>query len=221
METADVVCLQETWLSQGKAYKFDLVGLKTHFNSIGLGKGIATFFCDRYKLNIDVTTDKYQMTKISSDSQDIINVYRSAGASSSQFVADLKKLFDAAKKTLLVGDLNICFKEERNHFALKAIENLGFKQKVARPTHSGGRHIDHVFIFAPVLVGDFEVEVIQQSPYFTDYDLLFIIEATANPENLEEEGSHDEQEIEVLTQDEDFIVEDSDEGSNDIVMDLD
>ena len=136
-------------------------------------------------------------------------------------MADLKKLFDAAKKTLLVGDLNICFKAERNHFTLTAIENLGFRQKVARPTHSGGRQIDHVFIFVPVLVGGFEVEVIQQSPFFTDHDLLFITEATADPGKLEEGGSHDDQEIEVLTQDEDFIVDDSDEDSNDSVMDLD
>ena len=120
-----------------------------------------------------------------------------------------------------MGDLNICFKAERKHLALEAIENLGFIQKVARPTHSGGRQIDHVFLFVPALVGGFEVEVYQQSPYFTDHDLLFITEATADPGKFVEGSSHDELEIEVLTQNEDFIVEDSDEGSNDSVMDLD
>ena len=116
------------------------------------------------------------MTKICSDYQDIINIYRSAGASSPQFVADLTNLFDATKRTLLLGDLNICFKAEKDHFALRAIENLGFKQEVARPTHTGGRQIDHVFIFNPVLMADIKIEVIQQSPYFTDHDLLFITE---------------------------------------------
>ena len=68
--------------------------MKNHLNSGGLGKGITTYYCDSYVFKMDVTEDKYQMTKISSRTQDIINVYRSAGASSSLFVKDLNILFD-------------------------------------------------------------------------------------------------------------------------------
>ena len=116
------------------------------------------------------------MTQIRGETQDIINVYRSAGASSSQFVTDLKETFDNTKRTLIVGDLNICFQAERSHSVLKAVAELGFKQRVVRATHSGGRQIDHAFIFFPEQMGVSGVEVVQESPYFTDHDILFITE---------------------------------------------
>ena len=53
--------------------------MEKHLNSVGHGKGIATYFISCYSFTMDVKTENYQMTKITSVSQDIINVYRPAG----------------------------------------------------------------------------------------------------------------------------------------------
>ena len=113
------------------------------------------------------------MTKIVSKSQDIVNIYRSVGASSDDFMKDLERLFDSMKVTYLLGDFNLCFKAENNHPIVKRISQLGFEQKVEHATHIAGRLIDHIYIFSP-FNQDMIVKVHQQSPYFSDHDILSI-----------------------------------------------
>ena len=114
------------------------------------------------------------MTKVTSQSLDIINIYRSEGAITENFKKDLRMLFNAKKVTYLVGDFNLCFESESSHPVLREIRNLGFEQMVKFPTHMAGRLIDHVHVFSP---NDFPqcIDVRQQSPYFTDHDLLSVI----------------------------------------------
>ena len=124
----------------------------------------------------DITREMYQLTEITSEKQDIINVYRSARAPASQFIPDLSSLFSFTRKTLLVGDFNICFKSEQNNPVLKALASFGFKQKVKKSTHLEGRLIDHVYIFCPMNSQEKEVEVVQQVTYFTDHDIIFVLD---------------------------------------------
>ena len=84
---------------------------------------------------------------------------------------DIISLFN--KKTLLVGDLNICFINERNHKILKVIEKCGFKQQVKFPTHSAGRQIDHVYYFSPSEDAP-SLLVEQVGQFFTDHDMLIV-----------------------------------------------
>ena len=87
---------------------------------------------------------------------------------------DLEKIFDPKKVTYLLGDFNLCFKAEINHPILKRISCLGFEQKVKHATHIGGRLIDHIYIFSPCNE-DMLQEVQQQSPYFSDHDILSVM----------------------------------------------
>ena len=135
-------------------------------------------FKTKFTFDIDIATETYQMTKISSSSQDIINIYRSQGAPSFQFSSDLRTMFNYEKETLIVGDLNICFANERTHLVLQDIEKLGFTQKVQYPTHREGRQIDHVYIFSPDTAVKSNVGVFQQSPFFSDHDILFVTQVS-------------------------------------------
>ena len=74
LEVADAICLQETWLNQEDESSFEIEGMAMHLNSVGAGKGIATYFSEMYEFVMDVRQDKYQMTQIRGDTQDIINV---------------------------------------------------------------------------------------------------------------------------------------------------
>ena len=62
----------------------------------------------------------------------------------------------------------------KKHPVLRNIMNFGFKQMVQFSTHMAGRLIDLVFHFSP---NDNHqcVKVKQQSPYFTDHDMLFVV----------------------------------------------
>ena len=150
--------------------------MNCNFNSVGAGKGIVTFFTDKYWSTLEITENKYQMSKICSEKIDVINIYRSDGASTEDFLFDLISMIDTTKITLIVGDLNICGKTEANSRIIRAFYEFGFRQQVKNPTHMEGRQIDHVFLYTPENCFEYSVTVHQSCPYFTDHDLLFITE---------------------------------------------
>ena len=114
------------------------------------------------------------MTKVCSESRDVINVYRSEGANSVFFIEDLKKLFDQTKEVLIVGDFNICFKKQKSHYVLQEIKEMGFLNCVKKPTHIAGGYIDYSWIYHPHGSLQKSLEVLQQCSYFTDHDMLWI-----------------------------------------------
>ena len=63
--------------------------MKVHFNSVGKGKGIATYYNSTYTVSKSVTSETYQMTRVSSEFEDIINVYRSECSRTSDFIKSL------------------------------------------------------------------------------------------------------------------------------------
>ena len=149
-------------------------GWTQHNNSVGKGKGITTIFSEKYQWEKDITRPFYQLTKITSEHQDIVNVYRSDGADDKSFQEDLFGLINSGKQSLVVGDFNICYQTQRSHPLFNAFQRKGYNQIVAAPTSYNGRLIDLAFI-SPV---DSNVSYVtqQQAQFFTDHDLIEIIE---------------------------------------------
>jgi exonuclease III len=180
---AKVMCLQETWLDPSDSASHcnllpENTGWKQHNNSVGKGKGISTFFTEEYELEKDITNPSYQMTKITSERLEIINVYRSIGAETENLLEDLCSLISPGKQTLLLGDFNLCFMSESFHQLFQALKGMGYKQIVEDPTSIKGRLIDLAFI-SPTDSDVFK-KVQQQSQFFTDHDLIEIIEGEFN-----------------------------------------
>ena len=165
---ANVICLQETWLDASTEVEFAWkdFGWTQHNNSVGRGKGISTFYSQRFHWVQDVKRFHYQITKISSPELDIINLYRSDGTDTEQFLEDLFGQV-SRKETLIVGDFNLCFKSDILHPIFQALN--GFDQLVKYPTHVRGRIIDLAFIKKP---NQSAYEVKQISPFFTDHDII-------------------------------------------------
>ena len=174
MKHPEVVCLQETWLepsvSSGNIWEEE--GWDQHNNSMGRGKGITTFFKEMFSWDQDISRDDYQITKIRSDSLDVINIYRSAGAPTDAFGNDVSSLISSGKQTLIVGDFNMCYNADFSHRLFESLRFQGFKQIVKNPTHIEGRLIDLVFIND--LGPDITYQVNQQAQFFTDHDLIEI-----------------------------------------------
>ena len=172
MKHPEVVCLQETWLdpSVSSTNLLGKEGWYQHNNSMGRGKGITTFYKQKYSWDQDISRHDYQITKLGSESLDVINVYRSAGASTDAFGNDVSSLVTPGKQTLIVGDFNMCYNADFSHRMFESLRIKGFKQIVKNPTHIEGRLIDLVFINNLDL--DITYEVVQQAQFFTDHDLI-------------------------------------------------
>ena len=176
IKRANVMCLQETWLDPS-AEDYNLLtnsGWTQHDNSVGKGKGITTLFSDKYEFEKDIKNPNYQFTKIVSESLDIINVYRSEAANSVDFIEDLIGMTDASKQTLVLGDFNICYLSENSHSVFQAFHIKGYHQIVKSPTSLHGRLIDVAFLSPSD--SNVHYEARQQAQFFTDHDLIEIIE---------------------------------------------
>ena len=101
----------------------------------------------------------------------MINVYRSSGTNSNLFLGDLHRII-AKRRTLIVGDFNICYLSDNSHPIFKSLREYGFHQLVEFPTHDKGRMIDLAFIYPKLEFNLWKSK--QQSSFFSDHDIIKI-----------------------------------------------
>ena len=123
---------------------------------------------------MNIKRSKVQMTKINAAELDLVNMYRSQGADDKQIIEDLETVIDIDKITIIVGDVNFCFIDDRNHPIAKYLEANGFSQHVKQATHLQGGHIDQVYSNLNPTI--YDVNILMHSPYYTyqDHDALFV-----------------------------------------------
>ena len=91
---------------------------------------------------------------------------------------DLNGMINPKKTTLIVGDINICYRENFQNRFIQGPIKLGFKQMIEEPIHIYGRIIDHVYILDPK--GSTELIIERYSPYYSDHDGLCITISNMN-----------------------------------------
>jgi hypothetical protein len=170
LKESTVLALSETWLDQQTP--FNINGYKSHYNSIGPGKGLALYYkSEIFKPGPEIKEEKMQISKLESKEVDIIIVYRSEQGNLTDLVEHLKKLINTGVNTVVTGDFNICYVSNRNNKITKYLENDGFSQLMNEPTHMKGRHLDHLY-FRP---GSKPVQIPsihRYSPYYSDHDAI-------------------------------------------------
>ena len=167
-DPCDVICLQETWLMPAEdPAKYIVGGMIPWLNSVGLGKGLATYCSSPFKFKQHYCLQDCQLTKITSEKLEIINVYRSAQCR--DFENELELLINIKKPTIVCGDTNINVGATSCRL-MELMTNLGFIQLVTVSTHDKGGCIDQVFVnsFLNATVKKTRVQ-------FTDHDLLRVI----------------------------------------------
>ena len=178
IKQADLVCLQETWLTDEKDYghQLKIPGFNAYFCSAGSGKGVMIYCKENYKKITDIRTENHQILTVASTELNVINIYKSPSSTSlSLFLADLIRVFDDKKETLIVGDFNICFKEQNDHPIIRQLKSMKFNQRVKSPTHVQGRCIDHVYHFSPNYEeNNSTAKVLQFGQFYTDHDMLLV-----------------------------------------------
>ena len=166
---ANIICLQETWLFENDSNSsYQINDFNLELNSIGLGKGVATYFKSDFRIAQSIKLLNLQITKVMSNDLDVINVYRSRD--NKDILNVLKNLIDISKKTIICGDFNLNFQKE-NHPLFPELRNLGFEQIITRPTHEQGNLIDLAF---SNFTSDCEISVKQTAVRFSDHDIIQI-----------------------------------------------
>ena len=173
---SDLICLSETWLlSDNHAENLQIEGFDLQTNSVGRGRGLATYFRPGvFEHCIDIREKHFQLTKMKSKLLDVITVYRSQEGNIKTLEEDIKSLINMEKNTVICGDLNICYKSERNNQLIKNLEDIGFQQHNQDATHFQGGVIDHVYM--RLSNSDATIDCSQYSPYYCamDHDALLI-----------------------------------------------
>ena len=175
--SAYVICVQETWLDTSYDYSnaFNVPEMDTILNSVGRGRGIATFTNKSYNNVQNINNNCFQISVLSFNDKNVINVYRSSDANNVLFIqaliGSLQLIHTEKKETFLCGDLNLCSRTESDHVIIQEILKLGFHQLVKYPTHEKGRYLDHIYVLNPSKL----YEVVHISHALLDHDFLSII----------------------------------------------
>ena len=170
-KSIDSLCLQETWLSENEdAALYTICEMIPHLNSVGRGRGIATYSSQDFQLRGEFISEKdCQLIKVSCEKFDIVNVYRSQECT--VFKEKIKYVVDPYRPTILTGDTNIDISKDSGKHFVEFMKDLGFTQLVKFPTHDQGGLLDHVYVTQDLLE---RVSVSQTGIYFSDHQLITI-----------------------------------------------
>ena len=169
---ADLISFTESsLLEEEREEMFTLSGYNGYFIKAGSGKGVASYTNNKsFEVVKDIVSQNYQVLKV--QHHGIISIYRSQGLNSAALLNDLEKIEDITKVTIIMGDFNLCYNENRCNRLIQGLLGLGFNQLVQEPTHVRGRIIDHVYFLDPIK--KFKISLERYSPYYTDHDAFCI-----------------------------------------------
>ena len=167
---ANIIHLIETSIDMENEANFRIEGFKSHFVSVGNGKGLVTFFkLDRLEHDQDVKETNLQISKFSSPHLDVVTVYRSRNGHSVDLLNYILRMLTDDKPTLITGDFNICYMSNGNNRMSQGLIKNNFSQLVREPTQIQGGHIDHAYWRDKN--GVWKEPVIEHyTPYYSDHD---------------------------------------------------
>ena len=166
--------LTETWLdSEQQEEEYTLQNYAVSLNSGGRGKGIASYFNNKFDHVQNIKTDGYSMSKISSRDLDVIGVYRSRLGDLQDIFTQLEDMIDDKKTTVIGGDFNICTLKAPNNLMTKKLKESHFDQIVKQATHIEGGLIDHLYIKKRE-GEDISVTVEVLPKYYSDHDCICV-----------------------------------------------
>ena len=161
--------ISETFSSsfvQNRSYKSNHV-------AVGRGRGVSVYYKESKICHIqDYSTENIQLAKLSGDKLDLIAVYKAPRGNDGLLRNEIQKLIDTEKSTLICGDFNMCFIDNRKCRTTKYLIEGGFQQLVEDAMHIEGGHIDQVYLKSEKILADIKL----YSPYYTakDHDAVCI-----------------------------------------------
>ena len=115
--------------------------------------------------------EQMQLSKFSSMIQDVITIYRSQNYPLEALNKEIKKLITQKKPTLVIGDFNFCYKDERKS-TKTFFESYNLNQVINNPTHIGGHILDQAYLSEDL--GNIECTAETHAKYYSDHRGLLI-----------------------------------------------
>ena len=164
------LCLTETWITPEENIEKALMSRNLYHSSIGDGKGCC-FLSPEEEAEVKSTANpSFQMLSVLvKEGYKLILLYVSSNIDLQEVVTVLQEVFTDVSKTILIGDLN--FDASEKNCLTRFLERRQFVQKVSKPTHKGGRIIDHVYV--PQALEN-EIDITIMFKYYTDHASLLI-----------------------------------------------
>ena len=127
-----IIALQETWLEDDDVTEdMTIPGYNLHLNSMGRGKGLATYFKGSiFKHDSDKKKEYIQLSKFTSPNLNVISLYRSQQCELATMITLIDEMLEEGKPHLLVGDFNYCYLDEASNTASKFFKISNFKQLI-------------------------------------------------------------------------------------------
>ena len=175
LQKSDIFILMETWLEDIQTdTEYEILGFKSNLNSIGRGKGIASYYKHENKHLTNVNCEGFSMSKLECPQSDVIGIYRSQEGNVTDLILQLEALISKGRTTVIGGDMNICALGHPKNYISESLREMGFSQIVKNATHIEGGMIDHVYIKQGEIT---EVSyIIEEFPkYYSDHDGVGII----------------------------------------------
>ena len=136
---SDLIILTETWLEQEQSgNEYQLENYNANLNNKGRGKGIASYFNNKFKHSKDINSEGISITKITSEEIDVIGIYKSKEGNMIDLKSMLEDLINEEKTTIIGGDLNICVLKQPTNYITKGLKENGFNQIVTKATSYKG-----------------------------------------------------------------------------------
>ena len=179
LQYADIIFLSETWMNPGDdGSRFHLENFTLHLNSVGFGKGLATYVKKDLSFNgpFNFTSKNLQISKIQIRGMDLNHIYRSKN--DCQFEKTLRNLSKPLISRVIFGDFNQCYIDHKDHAIFQELRNIDYHRISNSATHIEGGHIDQ--IWHRLCAENIKVVHQKYSPYYVikDHDayLMTIIE---------------------------------------------
>ena len=175
LQKSDIFILMETWLEDKQTETdYELPGFKSNLNSIGRGKGIASYYKQENKHIKNVNCEGFSISKFECPKLDVIGIYRSQEGNVRDLILKLEALITSGRTTVIGGDMNICALANPKNYMSESLREMGFNQVVKNATHIEGGMIDHIY----VKQGETKKVsyIIEEFPkYYSDHDGVGII----------------------------------------------
>ena len=185
---SDFIGLQETWLTSDESREtLEIPGYNLHINSMGKGKGIASYYKrELFTPIIDIKKEFMQISKFSSATLDITVLYRSRQGDMKKLNEYLNQIKGEDKPQLILGDFNFCYMDKNFNATKNFLEKEKFKQLIIEPTHIEGNLLDQAYLRDTDRT--LEVEAETHSKYYTDHKGLALIIKKGNYQCLSVTG---------------------------------
>ena len=174
LQKSDGIVLTETWLDpEQQEAEYTLQNYAVSLNSGGRGKGIASYFNNKFDHVQNIAAEGYSMSKISSKDLDVIGVYKSRLGDLQDILTKIEEMIDDKKITVIGGDFNICVLKHPNNLMTRKLKEKHFDQTVKQATHIEGGVIDHLYI--KKRKGEDISCVVEVLPkYYSDHDCICV-----------------------------------------------